>query len=366
MVRSVAIVKLWRISTQVGSELVKTKPGNYQSKLKAIYKLHHNLDRWSADHEQPLQDQEFTLNCEYGYQFYLKANRSALNALVLGPETIRQRTPILSNFGISAQVPYKNAVEAQTKEVSANRVKVANPIHASTTEGGVLAEANWWPFLNDAWVLGGVHNLATFYLHVPGTQLQLRDDVLWDSDAAPQRARVLGRELIALAAFGYRRVIVSDPPDAVNKLKEELGYVFAPVDRELTQSATCEKLCQAVAKISSAREIQDLLSSRLGVDYERYDYGVMRSNSFIAKDNVVAFFESAIGSIHDRILISAGSLLDIQLGGHSGYLKVHVSNASIAIVRTGLPTEVHHLWNGIAYMDKGLFSPSSQVVTPRN
>jgi hypothetical protein len=356
-------VQFGKAVTLAWSELVKTKPGNYESKLKEIYKWHYKLDRWNSKYEQDLRNKEFELNCEYGYQFYLKANRSALNSLVLGPETIRQRTPILSNFGISAEVPYENAVQAQTKEFSVNSVKVANPTHASTTEGAVLAEANWWPFLNDAWVLGGVHNLATFYLHIPGTNLRLRDDVLWDSEA--NRARVLGRELIVLAAFGYRRMIVKDPPGAVNKLKEALGYVFAPVDRELTQSATFEKLCQAVATISSAREIQDLLSSRLGIEYESYDYGVMRSNSFVAKEDVGAFFESAIGSIHDRILIRAGSLLDIHLGGKNGHLKVQVSNASIAIIRTGVPTEVHHSWNGIVYMDKGLFSPSSQVVTPR-
>jgi hypothetical protein len=358
-------------------KLAETKPNNYQVKLREVVKLYYGVDRYSTAYD-PSFEEEIKINCAYGYDLYQTAHRNALNALVLGPNTIRQREFILFNFGISSVVPYQNAVDTQLKgqpksnvasssnsggdEMEGVEATIPPPAPASVTDGAVLAEANWWPFLNDAWLLGGVHNNATFYLHIPGKRLQLNNKVLWDD--AVSRARVLGRELIALSAFGYRRMLVDDPDDRFNKLKAHMSYVFVPSDRQLTQSATFEKLCEAVSAVSSAEEIQILLGDQHGIAYHQYDYGVMGSNVFQATQDIPAFFESMIDSLSYRVVIGKDARLDISPGGKDVYLKVQVSDATISILQTGFPTERMSSWKGILYIHKDLFSQTSQAVVP--
>ena len=140
--------------------------------------------------------------------------------------------------------------------------------------------------------------------------------------------------------------------------------MFVPCDRQLTQSATFEKLCEAVSAVSSAEEIQILLGDQHGIAYHQYDYGVMGSNVFQATQEIPAFFESMIDSLSYRVVIGKDARLDISPGGKDVYLKVQVSDATISILQTGFPTERMSSWKGILYIHKDLFSQTSQAVVP--
>lgn len=359
---------LWSESqfTQAASlawnDILQTKPSNYQGKLKALYKKEHGLGSFFKKYEASMWDEELQLNCSYGYQLYKKASENSLHALVLGPDVIRQRIMILSNFGISAVTPFPGTVENQKKTVQHEGVPIWNLEHASVTEGGVLSEANWWPFFNDAWVLGGVHSNALFYLYIPGGNLKLRNEVLWDS--AEGRLRVLGRELVALAAFGYKRVKIGTATGINSQLASQLSYVFAPDDRVLTQSACFTELFKAIATVSSAKEIQDLLADRLAIEYDSYDYGVMGSTEFVATENVPAYWGSSIESFHDRIEIFSGSKLSIAPGTIGDYLKVRVYEASARLIRTGFPNQFLSNWSDYVYIHRGIFEQYSGVAKP--
>lgn len=81
------------------------------------------------------------------------------------------------------------------QHVKAN-FQTMNEATAKTGQGAVLQSPNWTFLVNDAWVLGGLHLGARFYLASPRTVVNL-----YDLDA--QHLTVFGRELCALTSFGY-------------------------------------------------------------------------------------------------------------------------------------------------------------------
>lgn len=74
--------------------------------------------------------------------------------------------------------------------------RTMNEATAATGQGAVLDSPNWTFLVNDAWVLGGLHLGAPFYLASPRTVANL-----YDLDA--DHLTVFGRELCALTSFGY-------------------------------------------------------------------------------------------------------------------------------------------------------------------
>ncbi|MFP5270681.1 hypothetical protein [Coleofasciculus sp.] len=94
--------------------IVKTKPKNYDKKIRAIYRTVEKIPKLSTNF-QIKEDDEINVNIEYAWFFYEIGSRNSLGSLIIGPETIRQRQYILSSFGISAYKPYLATVDNQKK-----------------------------------------------------------------------------------------------------------------------------------------------------------------------------------------------------------------------------------------------------------
>lgn len=158
------------------------------------------------------------------FTLYKNAFSNPLTLMILGEQKMRQDHALLENFGRTSSDP------APSLESAENR-------------GSVLMDKNWWPLLNYAWLLGGVHRKSAFHLALDFNEHFLRkpenkkikfksDDLIWDTRKQPHRARVLGTELLFLSASGYRTITYDS--------KEEFpaGFVFEFIEDPQTQKVT--------------------------------------------------------------------------------------------------------------------------------
>ena len=182
------------------------------------------------------------------WRLYSNAKANNLGMLVLGGEDIRTDADLTNNMGTTAANPVDNR--------SGTTVSASAPSGSNTT-GSVLKERFWWPMLNDAWVLGGLHGLAQFHLASPSIA-SVSDDSLWDAGA--KRPRVLGREIIGLFNFGYVRV--SHDHEA------KLGIVFSADNKLSAQGATFRNYLTAINLVTSVSNIKSMLTPN--VKYTSY------------------------------------------------------------------------------------------------
>ncbi len=157
---------------------------------------------------------------------YTKANTNGLGTLLLGDAKIRTSGELLRNFGMTSGSGLSDMGEIwQAEKVQKWRSRVAGPGQSAERvlgPGSILNDKNWTPFLNDAFILGGVHGGQDFHWaeveFQSATQLDaakaMRDrKYLWDtwrtyllkglnfwSDGF---VRIFARELIGLKTFNY-------------------------------------------------------------------------------------------------------------------------------------------------------------------
>lgn len=170
----------------------------------------------------------------YAWGIYENARKTSLSMLILGKSGIRAKTELLLNFGVTSKTPSK---------------LFKGELHT----GSILSEKFWWPFFNDAWVLGGIHSLTPFYLSMN----ELQTDELWDKNE--NRPTVLGREIIGLIEFGYRRVKYGH--------EKALGIVMAPGDKSKALAASLTEYHKAIDRFADAQSIIKSLDS---VQYGKY------------------------------------------------------------------------------------------------
>lgn len=212
---------------------------------------------------------------------YENARNSSLREMLLGDVGLRSDLPVLNNFGVTTGS--KSAIELGTVYKDKYALKVDDILESVTQSrdknlsqedvrkhlqnGSILNDGSWWPFKNDAWVLGAVHGLKIFHL---GMQT-IPNKLLWDGGA--NRPRVLGRELIGLAAFGYKRVIhlAKDKKTELQMARQLVGMVWGPTSRDDAEGATFTEYYKQLAAITNYGKLQSFaLGNTIG--YGQYDY----------------------------------------------------------------------------------------------
>ena len=121
--------------------------------------------------------------------------------------------------------------------------------------GSILWDQNWTPGVNDAWLLGGIHNRFEFH-YSDNSQANDGSAVspkigskgqLYDEDRAiGQRLRVTGRELLGLFEFGYGRASVHK-----NRQGVELQTSFHVVNEGKWKTATFQRYNQMMTDLES-------------------------------------------------------------------------------------------------------------------
>lgn len=305
--------------------IAMTKPDNYRDKFRAIYRMVNGVPSLPSDFE-PTIHEEIETSARYGYAYYRRAALCETGGLLLGPETIRQRTEILANFGISANVPYPGTVDKLNSVVLPPGVS-----SAPVTTGSVQSERYWWPYLNDAWILGGVHSLGLFYLHTPVTYTDwLKDDTVYD--ATHQRPRALGRELLTLHACRYRRV--------QHAREGVTGITLAPTDGHAATSANYGTIFEAVAGVNSAQEITQMLNDF--VNYDHYDYSAVNRlggrRRFAVEFEISGWEPSLLGSISVYYQILDGVVTELGPHPKDPRYTMVATNSRVRKVQHGHPS----------------------------
>lgn len=168
----------------------------------------------------------WTQESQHAWLLYTSANANALGTLLLGDAKIRTAGDLLRNFGMTSGSGLSAINEIwQAEQVQYWRRRVAapgQPAQQALGPGSILNDKNWSPFLNDAFILGGVHGGQDFHWTEPGFQNATRLDAaramrdrayLWDTWRQYLLAgrnfwsdgyvRIFARELIGLKTFNY-------------------------------------------------------------------------------------------------------------------------------------------------------------------
>ena len=254
-------------------------------------------------HWYKMGSQEIEINDAWA--MYQNARDSNLSELLLGDLKLRSQLEVLKNFGTTSGT--ESTMERGT--LYDDKKNVVRPAQVNKTvmdqlgksyrrgdgiahirRGSVLNDGWWWPFKNDAWVIGGIHGLKRFHLSMASAP----DDLIWDS--SDRRPRVLGRELLGLAAFGYSLIgvpswakkdptpttataptkggpkpVVKTTPVPADTIRATIGNVFAPQSKLTAQGATFTAYYEALAKVTSIDDIKNgILKNE--VAFEAYDF----------------------------------------------------------------------------------------------
>ena len=221
------------------------------------------------------------------WALFENSKNSLLREQLLGDVSLRSDKPVLRNFGTASGTEStmergtlkdkgKRPVRVKQVQSSLKRAEGTRYTAQQGTDhirkGSVLNDGYWWPFKNDAWVLGCVQGLKIFHLAMS----TVPDSLLWDDKAG--RPRVLGRELIGIHTFGYKRVAhfaadkQTGKPTEMTKGRALIGIVFAPQDKAAAEGATFKQYYDALPKYTSLQSIRDLALST-AVPFDKYDYG---------------------------------------------------------------------------------------------
>lgn len=242
------------------------------------------------------------------WEMYQNARGSNLSELLLGEMKLRSQLEVLKNFGTTSGT--ETTMERHT--LYDDKKKLISPGQVNETlrqgkgykkddgiahirRGSVLNDGWWWPFKNDAWVIGGIHGLKRFHL----TMASAPDDLLWDGKDG--RPRVLGRELLGLSAFGYSLIGVpawakKDPPAkgttvatvtpstattpkapvkttpvSPGDIRATIGNVFAPQTKTAAQAATFTAYYDALSKVKSIDDIKNGILTK-EIAFDKYDF----------------------------------------------------------------------------------------------
>ncbi len=243
--------------------------------------------------------ESFDIEAADAWALYYNTRESLLKEQLLGETKMRTDVALLQNFGAASGTvttaelgTLKDGGKRIAASTITNKVRGQDAKTDMLRRGSVLNDGYWWPFKNDAWVMGCVHGLKVMQLSSIGlAQLSDLDKLMWDTGA--RRPRVLGRELIGLNAGGYRRVVVfsykevDDPadksPGKKRKIKRAfeapstiatLGLTFAPMDRTAAGAITFKTYYDNIANFTSLAKLQELVSStsKHGIAYDEYEF----------------------------------------------------------------------------------------------
>ena len=253
----------------------------------------------------------------------------------------------MADFGITSVVPHKNKIDNIKKPmVQTDSMEIDDPPSADAHIGSIQCDQNWIPFINDSWLLGGVHSLQPFYLEVSNTKEEERkigkplvsDRDVWDSnaDSGVGRLKILGREIACLYAFGYRQI--------VSQSAAWSGITFAPTQKSLATDASFGKIFKAVELVKSSNDVFALIGSET-VDYENYlhpNFEYKVGAKMQVRGEVTAYLKNQMQNAHHRYELLSGEITILRLEKDNFNNEVVAIRASARCRRkmTGFPTEM--------------------------
>ncbi|QRY79203.1 hypothetical protein JVX91_27155 [Pseudomonas sp. PDNC002] len=262
------------------------------------------------------QDEQITNESAAAWRVYSNTKASTLDELLLGDLKLRSHVEIMNNFGTTSGSV--TTLERGTLHGDGNQVigpeqitatirknMIASGIITETQtdkppayianvtrhfrNGSVLNDGFWWPLINDAWLIGGVHSFKRFHLALAS----IDEGLLWDSSPKPKgpRLRMLGRELIGLHEAGYRLIGLpawaikkehvdeegqkteTRTPVASSSVRATIGYVFAPTEKTKALALSFTSYRAAIDNFKSLDDIRSaILDESKALAFDAYDF----------------------------------------------------------------------------------------------
>lgn len=207
-----------------------------------------------------------------------------LPLIILGNSKIREDRELLYNFGYLAASAEDAVVDKKVlglffekiSPVKKTKKESTKQIDEHIQKGAVINTANWYPFLNDCFIYGGISANKEFHL---GTN-DIPDELIWDAEE--KRPTAVGRELLMLKFSGYEcsynkkfGVIFSPPAEnpgenaenlemngqTAKLTKKTVSTKKAAIPEEV-EEATLVDYRKAIEKIKSIKEIRDFLENK--------------------------------------------------------------------------------------------------------
>jgi hypothetical protein len=253
---------------------------------------------------------------QYGWVIYQNAYKNALNALILGGlKKLRKEggASLFTNFGTTSYTPDKHTADFFSTPGSWEIQHV----------GSILSEKFWWPLMNDCWLLGGVHRLCVFYL---AYKTGLDKSFLWSTKGG--RPTILGREIIALEACGYKRIR--------HRFEASLGFMFGVVNGDAALNATFDTIRVAAEACDSVDKIVKFMT------HETVD----GSATLELREPVIAWDINNLENIYWKYELSGvarmtGRIVNSQRRDdpQGQYVEIQLINGRQLWQRRGFPTE---------------------------
>lgn len=253
-----------RQGAPVGTRNMVGDPPYPKEWSKSIHEqVEQHFDEYVNDHRPRWMKKDEILNNkpkqkEVAAQLYANARNSELEFMLLGNAKLRSDQALLRNFGTTAETPLKQLAKRG----------------ASSRQGSILNQKDWWPLQNDAWLLGAVHGKKKFHITQSKHDAtarhwalgpELKDEDIWDKGKSPRdvpRPTVLGRELLALKKMGYKTVSmnkVSNSPGNNNgqaRANEHFGYALIPPEGGTPEHFTLETILRSLDGVTGPDEIR--------------------------------------------------------------------------------------------------------------
>jgi hypothetical protein len=194
----------------------------FMAQTEGLEKRYKDENKWFYQDRDTPWDAE----CQHAWILYKRANDNTLGTLLLGDAKIRSTVDLLQNFGLTSGGGLSEKKDLATAKAAQDWRKGVTPSGQSAVDvvgpGSILNDQRWTPFLNDAFILGGVHGGQDFHWaeveFQSSSQLDaaraMRDrPYLWETWRkyllkgrnfwAGGFVRVFARELAGLKTFNY-------------------------------------------------------------------------------------------------------------------------------------------------------------------
>lgn len=185
-----------------------------------------------------------------GYTIYSRSKSCDSDIMIIGPNRIREDSLLINNVGcVLGNLGKKKII----------KLGVDQKHHY---QGAILGEKQWSGFINDLYMLGGVHAGKAFHFSIEGGRL-LRESDVWDNEKG--HLNTTGRELLLLKLAGYRKV--SCPFDSDSSI---LGHIFVPPSAENRHPVSLADYRKKIYEVKTPCEVLSLFTRT--VDMSTYNY----------------------------------------------------------------------------------------------
>lgn len=218
--------------------MISLKP----SEVTPIYLETYCKENWSAIYKEKMGTPGGKPKdaARLGYDIYSRSRSRDMDIMIIGPNRIREDQELVKNVG------------CVLGNINKKRIAKLEDGQSHVYKGAILGEKQWSGFINDLYMLGGVHARKVFHFSIKRGR-PLRESDVWDREKG--HLNTTGRELLLLKLAGYKKV--SCPFDADSSI---LGHIFVPSSTENMPPISFAEYRRKIYEVKDPGEVLSLFN----------------------------------------------------------------------------------------------------------